>query len=926
MAWQRGQGGQTPPDTLGEFGRMAPQLPYRRLVTWTLLFTGVILLFIILNIAKSVYTDWLWFDALGYKDVFATRIFTRLWLFFAGAGVFIAFFWSNIYLAQRLAGRDEPSVLPPETILLIRSLTRVGIFFFMIVFALVFGSVASNQWEHMLLFKEAQNFVDLTGAAISDPLFGHNPSFYIFDLPFLRFLQTWFLGIVLLLLLGAVAIYGVGYSLRGFQWAFPKTVKLHVGILVALLALNVTWSYWFDINELVLASRGLSGTLFGASATDANATLFSLRFMMGLTSFLAIVAVASAFAKHWQVPAGAFGVWAVAAIVALAIYPAAYQRLTVQPSELAQETQYIEDNIAFTRAAYGLDRIETRKFEIGEDLTADDVIGNSEVVDNIRLWDHRPLRDTYNQIQFLRPYYQFVDVDVDRYLIDGRVQQVMLSARELAPENLPGAAQNWVAQRLQYTHGFGVAMSPVTDFTEEGRPEFFLKDIPPKGVMPVDRPEIYYGERSRSYVIVNSNVPEFSYPTADDTPVFTSYEGDGGIKLNSFIRKAAFSWRFGEFNILISGEISDESKIQFARTVPARVSKLAPFLSLDSDPYMVVADGRLFWVQDAYTTANRYPYSRRIGNGLNYIRNSVKVVVDAFHGTVDFYVMDEDDAVLKTYERIFPDLFKPLSEMPPSIVDNLRYPEDLFNIQEEVYRAYHVTDPRVFFTQEDLWSRPSEIFYGVPQRMESYYVNMPLPGETEAEFLLLVPFTPLNKPNMIAWMAARNDGEHYGELVAYTFPRDRQIDGPQQVEARMNNDPRISQQFTLWGQQGSQIIRGNLIVIPLKGSLLYVEPVYLQASTLNFPELKRVIVVIGDRRPVMEPTLEKALRVTFGLAAPTPIGGEIVARPIDRDGTVDPTPVPTRSPDAPPPEELDQIIEDIEALLERLREFRAREN
>ena len=903
-------------DNGGVFGNDTPQLPdipYQRIFRWSIVVAGIILLFVVLNTARNVYTDWLWFDALGYKSVFTTRLWTKIWLFFAGASVFAAFFLINIRIALRLARRGEPAILPPETILLIRSVTRTGIVVVALLFALIFGSVASGQWENYLRFINVAPFVDGSGISISDQLWGHNPSFYVIQIPLLRFVQTWSMGVVLMMIVGSVAIYAIGFSMRGFRMTFSRNVKLHLGILMALLMLNLGWSYWFDIQELTLSARGLSGTLIGANATDVTAKLFGLRFMMAISALLAVMAVANAFLRLPRLPLAGFGVWILSIILVSTIYPAFYQRFSVEPSELARETPFIERNIEMTREAFGLANIEVRPFSTKGGLTPEQVFSNPNTITSIRLWDHRPLRDTYNPIQFLRPYYTFVDVDVDRYEIDGEIRQVMLSARELAPENLPGEAQSWVAQRLSYTHGYGVAMSPVTEFTPEGRPEFILKDIPPQGPIEVTQPEIYYGERSGSYVIVGTNTQEFDYPTEQDTPEFTTYEGAGGVALSSFLRKVAFAWRMADFNILISGEITSESKILYFRQLQDRVQRLAPFLSLDSDPYLVVAEGKMWWIQDAYTTTRRFPYSARYRDGFNYIRNSVKVVVDAYHGSVTFYVMEPDDALIKTYSSVFPDLFTPLSEMPPSLRSHIRYPEGLFTVQEEMYRLYHATDPRVFFTKEDTWSRPSELFYNTSQPMEAYYAIMPLPGEVEEEFLLLIPFTPLDRNNLVAWLAARSDGEHYGELVAYTFPKDRQVDGPRQVEARIDNDPLISQQFSLWDQQGSSIIRGNLLVIPLEDSLLYVEPVYLQATSLNFPELKRVIVAIDDQRPVMEQTLRRALEVALGKAPPSGI--------LPGLGGIT-TPVPTAAPTpgaGTPQTDIDDVIEQVEALLEQLR-------
>ena len=922
--------GQQPPDFLADFMSGRGAVTYRRFIFWGSAFVGLIILFVLLNLAKGVYTELLWFDSVGYKSVYSKILVTRVWLFFAGAILFSALFLANIVLALRLARRHEPAPLPPETVLLIRSATIAGVAFFTLIFAIVFGSVASGQWENFLLFTNSGQFLDPGGAPIADPFHGHNPSFYILSLPLMRFVQTWLLGVVMLLILGALGIYGAGFSLRGFRMAFPRGVYLHVAILVAILTLFVAWSYWFDIKELVLSSRGLGGSLFGASATDVSAKRFALYFMMAVTTLGSIAAIASVFRKGFGVPLGAFGLWLGSVIIILTLYPTAYQRFSVQPNELVRETPYISHNINMTKEAFGLSKITTKEFVTGAELPAEADLKNAAVVDNIRLWDHRPLRETLNQIQVFRPYYTFSDVDVDRYDFGSGTRQVMLAARELVPENLPEEAQNWVAKRLQYTHGYGVAMSPVNTFTGEGRPEFFLKDLPPVGDIEVTQPEVYFGERTASYVIIGTDTEEFDYPT--ETAQFTKYQGDGGVHISSWLRKFAFAWRFADLNLLISGEVTPESRILMRRQIQDRVSSIAPFLELDRDPYLVVADGGLSWIQDAYTITNRFPYSQPFPGetspfqqDFNYIRNSVKVVVNAYTGDVDFYVMDPSDALLRTYSKIFTELFKPIDEMPPSVRRQIRFPEGLFDVQEFMYRSYHVTDPRVFFSREDLWSRPTETFYGsAGQLMEAYYVILPLPGEVEPEFLLLLPMTPLNRPNLVSWLAARSDGENYGELVAYTFPRDRQVDGPQQVEARISNDPLIAQQFTLWGQQGSRIIRGNLLVIPVGDTLLYVEPVYLQAESLNFPELRRVIVAIGDRSPVMEPTLDLALDVALGKAEPSPpLGGLSSSRP-------EPGVTPTPEPATPEPvatltgdeRDFDALIRDVERFLEDLKRLR----
>ncbi len=882
-----------------------PRLRFRHILRFAIIISILVLVWTGLSIARNVYTDWLWFDSVGYGDVYQKRIATRTWLFFTGAGVFLAGFVANALIAYRLS--RGPARIAPERFAVAQGLLRLAIVLAGIILTAIFGAITSSQWEHVLAFSNAAAFTDKAGASIADPMWGRNPSFYIVNLPLFRFVQIWLLGLTLALLAQTLAIYAVSTATRGILPAINRKTKTHLGILLAILFAIAAWSFLFDISELPLNSGGLRGTLFGANATDATARLLALRFMMGASLALAVAVIAAAWYSKSRVAIMGFAAWAVCAAVSLSLYPSLYQRFSVSPSELTRETTYIERNIAMTREGYQLNRIEVNAFPVEGNLSAAEVFGSPGTINNIRLWDYRPLRDTYNQIQSLRPYYVFSDVDIDRYTVNGRELQVMLSARELSSDQLPQEAHTWVAQHLQYTHGYGVAMSPVTEFNAEGRPSFIIQDVPPKGALQIGQPQIYYGERTRTHVLVNTKTQEFDYPTAQDSPVYTTFEGGGGVRLSSFARKAALAWRLSDFNLLISDERTSKTRVLYNRHIQERITKIAPFLRLDADPYIVVADGKLYWMQDAYTTTNRFPYSQRYHGGFNYIRNSVKIVTSAYDGSVDFYVSDPSDALLRTYASAFPELFKPLSLMPASLRAHVRYPEGLFNVQEEMFRTYHSTDPRSYFTKEDIWSKPAEIFYNNLQPIEAYYVIMPLPGQQKEEFLLFIPFTPLNKPNMVAWLAARNDGENYGRLAAYTFPKDKQVDGPAQVEARINNDPVISQQFALWNQQGSQVIRGNLLVIPLGKSLLYIEPVYLQASTLNFPELKRVIVVNGSNTPIMEPTLERALQVAFGLAPPSAIPG--------------PTPSQPGSPPQPQPN-IDELIKQVEQLLEQLKRLR----
>jgi uncharacterized membrane protein (UPF0182 family) len=589
---------------------------------------------------------------------------------------------------------------------------------------------------------------------------------------------------------------------------------------------------------------------------------------MALGSLTALLVVVNLFLRRglW-LPLASTGLWVLTAIIGGLIYPAIVQRFSVNPNELTKETPYIERNIEFTRQAYGLNRIVEQTYPAELSVTAEEIAANPQTVDNMRLWDPRPLRDTLNQIQALRQLYTFQDVDVDRYVIDGGYRQVMLAARELDTDRLPEGANGWVNKRLQFTHGYGLAMSPVNVVTDEGLPDLFLQDIPPKGKLTVDRPEIYFGEKTDTYVIVNSKEKEFDYPL-ETSSVYANYQGQGGVRLSSFWRRLTYAWAFGDPNILISGQITSDSRLLYRRQVPDRVHTIAPFLQLDDDPYLVVADGRLFWIQDAYTVSDLYPYSQPYQGNFNYIRNSVKAVVDAYEGTVTLYIAEPNDPVVRTWAAIYPDLFKPIEEMPTSLRDHIRYPEGLFKVQAEMYRTYHMVEPQLFFNKEDLWNIPNELFFDKQQPLEPYYIIMRVPGEAQEEFALILPFTPKNRDNTNAWLAARSDGEHYGSLIAFRFPKDRLVYGPAQIEARINQNDKIAEQFTLWSRSGSQVLRGNLLMIPIGRSSLYVEPVFLQSQTSQLPELRRVVVANGNQI-AMESTLSDSLAVVLGQQAPT---------------------------------------------------------
>jgi hypothetical protein len=576
--------------------------------------------------------------------------------------------------------------------------------------------------------------------------------------------------------------------------------------------------------------------------------------------------------------------------VSLFVAPWMVQAFKVEPNELELETPFLRHNIAFTRHAFGIDDIDERSYGTLDELTPEDLGRNQQTIDNIRLWDWRPLTQTVRQLQRIRTYYEFNDVDVDRYRVDDAYRQVMVAARELSNE-LPDQAETWVNRHLQYTHGYGLAMNLTAKKSEHGVPEFLVKDLPPSAVggLAVTEPAIYYGEENSGYRIVSTAVKEFDYPKGDEN-VYTHYRGQGGVALDSWWKKVLFAWHQFDVRILLTAYTQPESRIQLWRTVRDRVDRIAPFLRLDRDPYIVLGDGRLFWVQDAYVIAHTFPYSEPHAGRYNYIRNSVKVVVDAYEGDAVFYVMDPDDPVLGVYRRALPSLFRPLAEMPDSLRRHLRYPQELFQAQVRKYNTYHMTVPQVFYNGEDIWAVPQqdhgsqEVQVG-PFRslrakyaehdvdMKPYYILMKLIGEAQAQFLLMSPLTPSNRDNMIAWMAARCDFPAYGQLLVYKLPKERLILGPSQVEAMIDQDTRISQQISLWDQRGSRVMRGRLLVIPVEQSFLYVKPVYLIAERIEIPQLKRVIVSDG-KRLAMEPTLEGALEVVFGrtsaLAAAAP--------------------------------------------------------
>jgi uncharacterized membrane protein (UPF0182 family) len=723
-----------------------------------------------------------------------------------------------------------------------------------------------NNW-HVLL-----QFLYQVPYGASDPLFNNDISFYLFTLPAYIAIKNWMLLTLFLSALFAGAIYWVHGDIEyGVQRrSISPTAVAHSSVLLGLFFAVKAWSYGLDRYLLLY---GDNGVVVGASYTDIHVGLPVLWLLIGLSIVFALAAWANVRMRTYRIPAAAAALVFGGSLVLSELVPGFFQRVFVKPTELQLEKPYIQRNIALTQQAYDLHQITAKPFPAEQDLTLKTLEANKATIDNIRLWDWSPLMDAYVQLQEIRTYYKFHDVDVDRYWLDGTYQSVMVSARELKSSMLPPNAQTWVNTRVLFTHGNGVVMSPVTRKSADGLPLFYLRDIPPisTGGPDIREPRIYYGEETSNYVIVKGGTPEFDYPKGKDN-IYVPYNGTGGVPIGGILRRNLFAWHFGDLNLLLSRYITGASRIMIRRDIQEQARAIAPFLRLDHDPYLVISNGKLYWIQDAYTTSDYFPYAQPVQRlSLNYIRNSVKIVIDAYNGTVAFYLMDAAEPIARTYQRIFPDLFKPFAAMPPDLQKHIRYPEDLFLIQAQIYQAYHMEAADVFYNREDLWQFPREPGGDGATLMAPYYIIMRLPGETQAEFFLMLPMVPSRRDNMIAWLAARCDSPDYGKLIVYEFPKDKLVYGPFQIEALINQNTEISQQLTLWNQMGSRVIRGNLLVIPIENSILYVSPLYLRAAQGQLPELKRVIAAYGDH-VVMKETLAEALSALFetGGAPKTP--------------------------------------------------------
>jgi uncharacterized membrane protein (UPF0182 family) len=896
--------------------------PFPRRRPPLLLFVALALLLILALSGALVHllTESWWFEAVGYGSVFWTRIRWQVIIWAGTLVLYAAFLLSNYGLALWLT-RERPwqipqgqSLLPGKPLSpLWASLIGYGVLAFTGLLSFDAAAKSAATWDRILKFLNPTNF-DQT-----EPLFQKDISFYLFRLPFFQGLQQSLAEALVWALVLAIAIYLLKGEIRperGWKYFLTGEAKTHLCLMLAALAVAIAAGFYLERYELLFSP---SGVVFGAGYTDVHARLQAHWLMAFVTLAVAALFIIALWRSGFWLPMVGIGLYLAVLILVNGLYPWFQQQVIVAPNELTKERPYIEHNIAFTRAAYGLAQVQSDAFPAETNLTRSDLTENAPTVDNIRLWDYRPLLSTYRQLQEIRLYYRFQDVDIDRYILDDDYRQVMLSAREMDYTEAPPEAQTWVNQRLKFTHGYGVVMSPVNRFTRDGLPELMIKNIPPESNVDLEitQPRLYYGEATNDYVFTGTSTDEFDYPLANENAV-NRYDGAGGVPMGSFGRRLAYAYDLGNLKTLISNYFTGESRIHYHRNIVRRARQIAPFLSYDSDPYVTIIDGRLKWILDGYTTSSRYPYSeplRRSNDveaiagrdtigaiarrGTNYIRDAVKVVVDAYDGSLEFYVTDNPDPILATYQKIFPDLFLAADTMPESVRSHIRYPHDLFTIQSQMYRTYHMGNPEVFYNREDLWRFPVQVYEQEQVQMEPYHTIMRLPEADQEEFIAIMPFTPVNKDNMVAWLAARSDEDEYGNLLLYTFPKQQLVYGPSQIEARIDQTPEISQQLTLWSQEGSRVIRGDLLVIPIEQSLLYVEPVYLRAEQGELPELKRIIVAY-DNRVVMGETLDEALGTIFGAADPADAPTAATPDP-DTDPTAASPPAtaaaPTLSPD-----------------------------
>ncbi|HVD47110.1 MAG TPA: UPF0182 family protein [Candidatus Limnocylindria bacterium] len=845
--------------------------PPRRFWFGAALFGLAVLVFLFASPIVWFFTEREWYDALGYRDVFTTRLVLEALLFVGSFTIAFVYLAVNVIIGLRVrAGPALRAVGIRRSI--VRSPTGGIALAAAALVALILSGGAGTQWSTLALFQHS------SPTGITDPVLGQDVSFYLLTLPFLHSIANWALGLGFM----SVLVIGALYAWRGdtFDINLSPLAIAHLSALLAVFALALAGWMWLGRYDLLFAHN--TTIVWGAAYTDVNARLPLFTFQAGAGVVLAGALLANMWLRRRWLPMAAAGLW-VAMLLIGQIYPTVVQNFFVNPSAQSYEIPYIEREIAATRAAYGLSDVKVSDFTGDKPLTKQDVQNDQVTVDNLRLWDYTQLKDVYEQLQTIRTYYSFNDVDIDRYTVGTQYKQLEISAREFDSTKLSSAAQNWVNLHLEYTHGYGVAASPVNAVVGEGLPDFVVSDLPPTGPLKITQPAIYFGELTGEgvddYALAPSNTREFDYPQGSQD-VFTTYTGTHGVPMTA-VNRALWALRLGEFNLLVSPQVTDKTELLYRRLILERVNELAPFLTYDQDPYVVVVDGRIYWIIDAYTTGDTYPYSQAStfqsnqsnstnGFDLNYVRNSVKVVIDAYEGTADFYIIDPKDPIIKAYQATFPSLFKPIDSMPSGLRDHLRVPVDLFDVQVEIYATYHITDPKVFFAREDVWAVPTAQTApgSAPAPVQPYYVLFRLPGESNPEFLLIMPFTPRGKNNMVSWMAARSDGSNYGQYVSYVLPKDKVIFGPQQVASRINQDPVISRDFTLFHGTGSSVQQGNLLVVPIGDSFLYFEPIYLKATTASgLPELKKVILA-DQTQVVYTDTLLQAINQLVGASPP----------------------------------------------------------
>ena len=860
---------------------VGPPKRRRRLLIWIVV--AAILLLVSFSRIVSVYVSALWFGSLGYSSVY-WYVFKAKLALFAGftiltalllAATFLLFqrlFGANAFEQRTIILNNQPFQFSPA-----KFIRPLGWFISLLV-GLIYGFQLKDHWRQFALYWHQP------ATTFDDPIFGKPLGFYLFSLPLYDSLSSWLLGVTFVILCAAVA-----YSLLGLpQTVLKPSVRWSAGqafravcCALALFLLVLSWRTYLSRFSFLWQDHA---TFSGVTYTEAHYTLPAMLIVSIALIVAAIISLVNAFwVRRVRLLLIALAIPVVVYVAGVVLIPSYVQSFMVKPNELEREAPYIGYNIEWTRRGFGLDQIESREFAAETSIAAVDLPNNRESLENIRLWDWRALQDTLRQIQAIRIYYDFADVDVDRYMVGGQMRQMMIAPREIRDDKLPAQSRNWINERLIYTHGYGVTMNSANGFTPEGLPQFALSNMPVQATVPdikVTRPEIYFGELTDRYVYVNTQQNEFDYPQGE-TETYTTYQGTGGIRVGGWGRRMLLAWGIGDLSKLpFTTAVTSESRVLIRRTVRQIVNGVAPFLTYDKDPYIVVSnDGRLFWILDAFTESSYFPYSSHhdvAGNSLNYIRNSVKVVIDAYNGTAQFYVFDNQDPLIAAYRGIFPGLFRDASQMPADLRAHVRYPETLIRAQGEVYSLYHTQNPRVFFQREDVWSIAQHITLDEKDNnkpkstpLDPYFVLMQLPGEQQKnEFVLIVPFSPANRNNMIGWMAGRSDGENYGKLLVYNFPSSRLIDGPTQIEARIDQNAQLSGQFTLWNQQGSRVIRGHLLVIPIGRSLVFVEPIYLKAERSPMPEL-RLVVLATQEKLAYGQTFSEAMNNLFGEAAQT---------------------------------------------------------